>query len=82
MKNKTKIKVPEKEATLYYDDSVNLADLCERIEDSGFSTKVLKEESNVTDVLLEKRDEFIIDGMTCNSCTATINGVLGLGIDF
>ena len=62
--------VPEKEATVYYEPScTSLEKIQEKIEDVGFSTSILKESTNLEKMILEKRDEFIIDGMTCNSCT-------------
>ena len=68
--------VPEKEATVYYDETITIESICEQIEDCGFSTKILKNEENVEGALLEKRDEFIIEGMVCTSCTSTINSQL------
>jgi len=62
--------VPEKEATIYYqDDVIDLDKIRERIDDSGFGSKVIEEKKDVENPVLEKRNEFIVEGMVCNSCT-------------
>ena len=66
--------VPEKEATVFYDaDHVTLESIRGRIEDVGFDSKILDQTENIQNGVLEKRTEFIIDGMTCNSCTGWFN---------
>ena len=62
--------VPEKEATVYFKpENVSLDEIREKIEDAGFDTTVIEQSDNVQNGSLEKRTEFIIEGMTCNSCT-------------
>ena len=64
--------IPEKEAFVYYNENnINLAQIREQIEDVGFSSSTLKEKFDLSneEMILEKRNEFIIEGMTCNSCT-------------
>ena len=66
--------VPEKEATIYYqDDVIDLDKIRERIDDAGFDSKVIEEKKDVENPVLEKRNEFIVEGMVCNSCTSKLH---------
>jgi Cu+-exporting ATPase len=69
--------VPEKEATVFYNPNfVSLDSIRSRIEDVGFDSKIIDQTNDVQNGVLEKRTEFIVEGMTCNSCTGTIRGAL------
>ena len=72
--------VPEKEATVYFrPENVTLDQIREKIEDSGFDTTVIEQSEDVQNGSLEKRTEFIIEGMTCNSCTGKSNSLFQPG---
>ena len=62
--------VPEKEAIVFYDPNhVTLQSIRQKIEDVGFDSEIVELENDIQNRTLEKRTEFIIEGMTCNSCT-------------
>ena len=53
--------IPEKEASIYYNaEKTNLNEIKDKIDDAGFSSTTLKEESDLSpkEVSLEKRNEF------------------------
>ena len=52
------------------DDVIDLDKIRERIDDAGFGSKVIEEKKDVENPVLEKRNEFIVEGMVCNSCTS------------
>ena len=68
--------IPEKEATVFYNaEKISLEDIRNQIEDVGFDSKILEQTENIQNGVLEKRTEFVIEGMTCNSCTGLYKNI-------
>ncbi|KAM1584788.1 hypothetical protein ACFX1Z_037734 [Malus domestica] len=59
---------------LYYPSLVTEEKICETIEDAGFEAKLIKEET--INVKLRQVCRISINGMTCTSCSSTVESAL------
>ncbi|KAL4373945.1 hypothetical protein HN51_007790 [Arachis hypogaea] len=64
----------DKAQVLYYPSMVNVERICEAIEDAGFEAKLIEEESN--DEHPFEICRIHIRGMTCTSCSSTLESAL------